>query len=176
VTRLYHFSEDPTIECFRPRSAAAAQDQALVWAVAAERAYLYYFPRDCPRVTFYQSERTTPEDRKRFFAHATASRVAAIEASWMPAMQSTRVYRYELPRDDFELQDEIAGYWVSGHEVVPLRVEPVGDLVTALTTADVEVRIMPSLWPLYEAVVASSLEFSIIRWRNVAPRSAGTAL
>jgi hypothetical protein len=29
---------------------------------------------------------------------------------------------------------------------------------------------MPSLWPLYEAVIASTLEFSIIRWRNAAPR------
>jgi hypothetical protein len=28
----------------------------------------------------------------------------------------------------------------------------------------------PAIWPSYEAVIASTLQFSIIRWRNAAPR------
>jgi hypothetical protein len=67
-------------------------------------------------------------------------------------------------------RDGTAGYWVARHAVDPIRVEPVGDLLTALADAGVEIRIVPSLWPLYEAVVSSSMGFSVIRWQNAAPR------
>jgi hypothetical protein len=59
---------------------------------------------------------------------------------------------------------------VSRETVVPVSVEPVGDLMEALAAAGAELRIMPSLWPLYDAVIASTLDFSIIRWRNASPR------
>jgi Family of unknown function (DUF6886) len=32
-------------------------------------------------------------------------------------------------------------------------------------------RVMPSLWQLHDAVVASTLQFSIIRMRNAQPRA-----
>ena len=85
-------------------------------------------------------------------------------------MRSTQLYRYTLPPDGFELQDEGAGHYVTERTVVPLRIESVGDLVDALLNAGVELRVTPSLWRLYEAVIASTLQFSIIRWRNAAPR------
>jgi hypothetical protein len=94
----------------------------------------------------------------------------AIESHWLPAMQSTRLYCYELAGEAFELLDASAGYWITKGEVVPLSVEPIGDLLAALANAGVELRIMPSLWPLHDAVITSSLGFSIIRWRNAAPR------
>jgi hypothetical protein len=62
---------------------------------------------------------------------------------------------------------------VARQAVEPVRVEPVGDLLAAHAAAGVELRIMPSLWTLYEAVIASTLQFSIIRWRNAAPRPEG---
>jgi hypothetical protein len=167
---LFHFSEDPTIERFVPRIAqSSVMRQELVWAVDAEHAYMYYFPRDCPRVTFYSSERTSGEDKERFFGQTMAGIVVAIETAWLSPVQSTKLYRYEFAADGFEPTD-VAGYWISRHEVVPRSVEPVGDLLTALATAGVEIRIMPSLWPLQEAVIASTLEFDNIRWRNAAPR------
>ena len=169
TTRLYHLSEDPGIERFVPR-VSSAEGRPLVWAVDAEHAYLYYFPRQCPRVTFQIAPSTTPDDIACFFGHTTATRVAAIEAGWLAGMRETTVYRYELPPHGFELLDAVAGYWVSSREVTPVAVEPVGDLMAALTAEGVEVRVIPSLWPLYEAVVASSLGFSIIRWRNASPR------
>ena len=47
--RLYHFSEDPSIAQFEPRTATAgAAHEKLVWAVDAEHADLYLFPRECP--------------------------------------------------------------------------------------------------------------------------------
>ena len=171
MTRLYHFSEDPNIRQFAPHvPVTGAGEEPLVWAVDEERAHIYYFPRQCPRVTFYASESTSAEDRERFLGHTAAPRVVAIESGWLDAMRTTSLYRYEFGPAGFELQDETAGYWVSRETVTPVSMEPVGDLLAALTNAGAEVRIMPSLWPLYEAVIASTLQFSIIRWRNAAPR------
>jgi hypothetical protein len=168
---LYHFSEDPSIVRFVPHVAAtSAVAEPLVWALDPAKNYLYLFPRDCPRVTFFIADHTSAADRERFFAHTDATRVVAIESDWLRRLSETKLFRYTLPSTGFEMTDEGAGYWVSREEVAPLSVEPVGDLMTALLNEGVEVRVMPSLWPLYEAVVASTLGFSIIRWRNAAPR------
>jgi hypothetical protein len=167
---LYHFSEDPAIERFVPRVApSSVLREEFVWAVDAEHAHLYYFPRDCPRVHFCSMGETTAADIERFLGLTTARHVAAIEAAWLPRLRSTAVYRYELPGDSFELIDRYAGYWTSRETVTPLSVEPVGDLLDMLVAAGVELRVMPSLWPLRDAVIASTLQFSIIRWRNAAP-------
>jgi hypothetical protein len=169
TTRLYHFSEEPSIQRFEPRPSAIAGED-VVWAVESRRAHPYLFPRDCPRVTFYAGPATTSEDIGRFLSLGGAANVAAIEAAWRARLRQTRLYRYELPAESFELQDECAGYWLSRVAVEPLCVDVIDDLPAALTATDVELRIVPSLWPLYEAVVASTLQFSIIRWRNAAPR------
>lgn len=42
-----------------------------------------------------------------------------------------------------------------------------------LVARDVELRVMPSLWELREAVVGSTLAFSITRMRNAAPPPPG---
>ena len=171
---LFHFSEDASIRLFEPRVAPSdSVQQRVVWCVDAEHAYLYLFPRDCPRVTFYAVDTTTAADRQRFLGLSTAQCIAAIEAAWLPAMRETKLCRYILPADGFELFDEGAGYWTNRDPIAPLSVEPVGDLIEALTSAGVELRIVPSLWPLYEAVIASTLQFSIIRWRNAALRPVG---
>jgi hypothetical protein len=175
VTRpevLFHFSEDPSITRFEPHVAAtAATDEALVWGIDAGHQDLYFFPRDCPRVTLCALPTTSAADRERFLGFSTAHRVAAVEAGWLDRIRKTRLYRYRLASEDFELREPNAGYWVSRDSVTPVSVEPVGDLLSALANADVEIRIVPNLWPLYEAVVASSLGFSVIRWRNAAPKS-----
>jgi hypothetical protein len=166
---LFHFSEESSIARFEPHVAAtAATDDALVWGIDADHQDLYFFPRECPRVTFHGLPSTTDADRWRFLGLSTARRVAAVEAGWLDRIRATQLYRYRLPAGGFEPREPNAGYWVSRDVVVPVGVEPVGDLLTALTAAGVEVRIVPTLWPLYEAVVASTLGFSIIRWHNAA--------
>jgi hypothetical protein len=50
--------------------------------------------------------------------------------------------------------------------VEPGSVRPVDDLLGELVRRDVELRVMPSLRLLREAVAASSLHFSMIRMRN----------
>ena len=63
-----------------------------------------------------------------------------------------------------------AGYKIARQPVEPLSVAPIDDLLAALVAHDVELRVMRSLWRLYDAAVASSLQFSIIRMRNAQPR------
>jgi hypothetical protein len=47
---VLHFSEDPSIARFVPHVAATAREpKPYVWAVDAEQAPSYWFPRQCPR-------------------------------------------------------------------------------------------------------------------------------
>ena len=164
---LYHFSEDPHIERFVPRPVDVSPfDEALVWAVDSPHCHLYYFPRDCPRVVASKSSHTSEDDAETFFGHTTATAIAAIEACWFERLRTTTIYRYTLPSPGFALHNETAGYWVSRQEVLPIDVEPIRDLMAALVGAGIELRIMPSLVPMRDAVIASTVEFDIIRWRN----------
>lgn len=59
MEELYHFSEEPDIERFRPRPAAAYPElEPVVFAIDGEHATHYYFPRECPRVIYWKSGRT----------------------------------------------------------------------------------------------------------------------
>ena len=164
---LYHFSEDPSIELFVPRPVRVSpSEEPLVWAIDSTHCHLYYFPRDCPRVVISKSPRTSAEDVETFFRHTTATVIAAIESRWLERLRSTTIYRYTLPADGFVPRDATAGYWAAKHEARPIEVEPIPDLMAALIESGVELRIMPSLVLLRDAVIASTLEFDIIRWRN----------
>ncbi|MDE2824011.1 MAG: hypothetical protein OXK79_10975 [Chloroflexota bacterium] len=164
---LYHFSEDPSIKRFVPRPVRIGpSEEALVWAVDRANCHQFYFPRDCPRVVISKSTSTSAEDAETFFGHTTAEVVAAIESRWLRRMCNTTVYRYTLSSGGFALRDEYAGYWVSEQECRILEVEPIRDLMTALVDARVELRIMPSLVSLRDAVIESTVDFDIIRWRN----------
>jgi hypothetical protein len=164
---VYHVSEEPDIEVFEPRRINGS-GEALVWAIDDARLRKYLRPRECPRVTFYAGPRTSVVDRERFLGSSGA--VVAIEAAWFPRLQSCRLFCYQLPADDFTSYDETAGYLVSRTAVKPVSVECIADLVSTILQRGVELRILPNLWELRDAVVQSTLEFSIIRWRNASPR------
>jgi Family of unknown function (DUF6886) len=166
---LFHVSEEPGIERFTPRLSSTATDP-VVWAIDAKRLRNYLLPRECPRVTYYAGRDTTSADVNRFLGPSTA--VVAIEREWLDRLRSCRLYTYHLPQNTFECFDECAGYFVSRVPVVPARVEVVGDAISALRSRGVELRILPNLWPLRDAVFASSLQFSFIRMRNAGPRDA----
>ena len=164
---LYHFSEDSSIERFVPRTVRIGPpDEEFVWAVDGANCHQFYFPRDCPRVIISRSPHTSAEDAETFFGHTTAKVIAAIESKWLDRLRDTTIYRYTLPSDGFVLRNESAGYWVSMNNVRPVGVERIDDLVAALVTAGVDLRIMPSLVALRDAVIASTVDFDIIRWRN----------
>ncbi|MEO7912889.1 MAG: DUF6886 family protein [Roseiflexaceae bacterium] len=170
---LYHFSDNPDITRFEPRpppSASSGVTDNVVWAVGGRLRHNYLLPRDCPRVTFYPAPGSTPADLARLMAGTSAGHVVAIETGWMPALRQGQLYQYELPSATFELIDEGAGYYISREPVLPIGRVTIDDLLSELLACDIELRVMPSLWPLCDAVVVSSLHFSCIRMRNAVAR------
>lgn len=166
---LFHISDQPGITRFEPRpppSPRPGLDGTMVWAIGGAHLHNYLLPRDCPRVTFYATPTSEPADVARLMCGVSARYVVAVEAGWLPALRAARLYQYALPPHSFELHDAGAGYYISRAAVVPLAVEPITDLLVALLAHDVELRVMPTLWRLHDAVAASSLQFSMIRMRN----------
>jgi hypothetical protein len=162
---LFHLSEDGGIERFDPRPSDYTP-YPVVWAISADRLCNYLVPRDCPRVTYYAGPKTTTEDVDRFLGGSKA--VVAVEAGWFEAIRRSRLFCYHLPSETFECLDTCAGYFVSRIPVTPKHVEVFDDLISELLKREVELRFVPELWTLRDAVVASTLEFSIIRMRNAA--------
>ena len=164
---LFHVSETPGIERFEPRVSERAP-QPLVWAIDADHLRNYLVPRECPRVTYYAGPETSAADIDRFLGSSTA--VVAIERGWLERLQSCRLYCYHLPADTFECLDDCAGYFGSRVAVAPVRIEVLDDPVAQLRKRGVELRLESNLWPLRDAVLASTLRFSMIRMRNALPR------
>jgi hypothetical protein len=163
---LYHVSEEH-IKRFTPRRSALV-DTPVVWAIDEDHLRNYLLPRDCPRVTFYAGPLTTPTDRARFLGPAAA--VVAIETTWIERVEQTTLYCYRLPPTTFECIDAGAGYYVSREAVSPTGVDLVVNPRNELERRGVELRVLNELWPLHDAIAASSLVFSMIRMRNAEPR------
>lgn len=164
--RLFHFSEDPAIRVFVPRTPDHRPEvPPMVWTVDQERAWTYMFPRECPRVLLWPRPETTAADLDRWFGGRADARIACIEWAWLDRMHSTPLFRYEMDPAQFRPLDYDPWMWVSSAAETPRSVEPVGDLIAALRFEDVELRLMPSLAPLYGAW-EHSFHFSGIRLRN----------
>lgn len=167
---LYHFSTDPHIERFVPHVPRTNQSHPpAVWAIDAQHAPLYWFPRDCPRVTVWsRNAGEIVEFRARFTT--VASRIQAIESQWFERMRNAVLYRYELDPVHFAPWENASGQWISEAEVTPTSVQPVGDLCAAHVAASIELRLVPSLWPLHDDVRRSRFDFSMVRMHNAADR------
>jgi hypothetical protein len=169
---LLHFSEDPTITRFEPHVAATAQQpEAYVWAVDAGNAPSYWFPRECPRGMAWVGPDTSAVDRQAILGPGGVERVHAIEYGWLAAMQTTTLYAYRFDAGRFRPFGAPRPHaFVAIEPVEPLGpAEPVGDLLAVHEAAGIELRLMPNLWTFWDAVVASTLEFSGIRLANARP-------
>jgi hypothetical protein len=167
VNHLFHVSEEPAIELFEPRPSKYAVEP-VVWAIDEPRLRNYLMPRDCPRVTYYAGSETTLADVEQFLGLSSA--VVAVESSWFDRFRSLHLYCYHLSSETFECIDECAGYFVSRVSVVPTGVTIIDDVIGALLRIGVELRFVPNLWPLRDAVAGSTLQFSFIRMHNAQPR------
>lgn len=164
---LWHVSENPSIERFEPHvSATAPSREPRVWAVDTRHLPFYWFPRECPRGTFWATRSTAAADRALL---AGSPRVHVVEQHWLERMRSTRVVAYRLPDDTFAPDPAVGGYWLSRDTVAPVEMIVLGDLVERHDEAGIALRAVPSIWPVWEQVVASTLEFSGIRLHNAAP-------
>ena len=165
---LWHVSDDPLIERFAPHVSITAElDEPLVWAVDTRHLPLYWFPRDCPRGAFWADGATGPDDAERLLGGS--SRVHVIEDAWLSRMRTTEVFAYRLPEAAFDPHPDVGGYWVSRETVETVEVSPIGDLVALHAGAEIELRVLPNLWPLWNDVVASTVEYSGMRLRNAQP-------
>jgi hypothetical protein len=167
---FFHISDQPDITRFEPRPSQYT-DEPVVWAISEVRLVNYLLPRDCPRVTYYAGPDTSPADVERFLG--TSPAVIAIETGWFDRVRTARLYCYHFSEAGFACSDECAGYYLSREAVVPQRIGVIDDVLAALCDRGVELRVMPSLWTLRDAVVASTLQYSLIRMRNAAPRIVG---
>ncbi len=169
--RLFHFSENPNIAEFIPRPPLARPEvEPFVWAIEEERSPIYFFPRECPRVCFWVTPETNKTDREPYESTVSGRMVIAIEFAWLDRVREALLYRYEFSPEGFEpltkSQTESYGAYVSRSVVTPLRVDPMGDLLSCLGNAGVELRFCPNLHSLAETIAASTLHFSLIRMRN----------
>jgi hypothetical protein len=166
---LWHVSEKPSLSRLEPHvSATAKEREPLVWAVDTRHLPFYWFPRDCPRGTFWADSATEPADAERLLRGST--RVHIVEERWLERLRTTWLYGYRLPEETFERHPEVGGYWISREPVEPLERERLSNLTDLHEQAEIELRALPNLWPLWDEVVASTLEFSGMRLRNALPR------
>jgi hypothetical protein len=167
---LLHFSEDPGIERFVPHVPATNPAQPpLVWTVDDPHAPLFWFPRQCPRITFW-TEDGQPADR---LGPTSAGRVHAIEAQWLERVRTCRLFIYRFRPTGFLPWPDADGYWVSDAEQAPVDVAPAGDLLALHEARGIELRVVPDLAPLRAAVVASGLRFSMCRLADAVGWTAG---
>jgi hypothetical protein len=180
VVPLFHFSDDPTIEAFVPRPVRVPSERPvgqewlngpLVWAVDELRQATYLFPRDCPRILLWLTEKTTEADRSTWWGDRQCRMIAHVEWAWLERIRTSNLYRYELPAATFEpLEGE--WMWVSREPVHPVSSQHCGNLLDALAAQDVELRVMESLAALRD-VWSTSLHASGIRLRNAQGWPAG---
>jgi hypothetical protein len=150
-------SEDDSIGRFEPRDGK-------VWAIATRLLPLYWFPRECPRATFWAESTTTEGDVDRFLGGDRARRVHVVEPEWLEPMRTTRVLTYRMPEDTFVENDD--RFWISAAPVEPLEVVEFGDLAERHEEAGIELETEPDLLHFWDEVVGASLGFSGIRLRN----------
>jgi hypothetical protein len=115
---------------------------------------------------------STADDRERILGPGGGERMHAVEYGWLDAIREVRLFAYRLPADLFRPFGTPAPHaLVATRPVEPLGPpEPVGDLLKLHESAGIQLRVLPNLWPLWDAVVRSTLGFSGIRLRNARAR------
>ncbi|HUO87888.1 MAG TPA: hypothetical protein VMU08_01840 [Rhizomicrobium sp.] len=177
MPELLHFSEDPNITVFRPHIPATANPEdrkPMVWAVDEEHAPGFWFPRACPRACCWSIGKPLSEIGRTLVGMGANGRMHAVETVWLERMRACRMYVYRFDAAPFRLYNRDAGYFSTEETVAPLSVAPAGDLLALHANANIEFRVVPNLWPVIDAIVASGLEFSIIRKANALPRASSS--
>lgn len=154
---LYHFSEDPTITRFAPRVAPTQQvEGAYVWADDDWHQFRYWFPRQCPRATWWPKDRSTRP-------------TVAIQWDWLDACMTTTVFAYRFDPTPFRANPG-GGGWITEETITPIDVAPLADLLAKHKEAGNEFRIVADLSELWNQVIAEpDIDFSGIRLRNLDP-------
>lgn len=163
---VYHYSADGSIRRFAPHVPPSNPSHPpCVWAIDGEHAPLYWFPRDCPRISVWAYDDRQRAVLRELFA-TEAIRICAAESDRLELVRSARIYRYTFDASSFAPWAEADGQYVSADVVHPIDVEPIDDLLALHAAAGVELRFTPRLGPLMDRMLASGLPFSFVRIRD----------
>lgn len=166
MASVFHFSEDPTIRRFTPQVPPSNPSHPpVVWAIDAEHAPLYWFPRDCPRASVWARTAAEAERLREVFG-TEATRVCATEFGWLDRVRSVTLYRYTFDAAGFVPWAEAEGEYICTDVVQPVAVDPIDDVLAMHGEAGVELRFTPRLGALTDQILASQLPFSLVRLRN----------
>ncbi|TVX94663.1 hypothetical protein FPZ44_09290 [Paenibacillus agilis] len=166
--RLFHFSEEDHIERFKPRVKANRTDMPpVVWAIDDEHQFMFFFPRNCPRIVYRKSQQVQEQDEAKFFGNTAANTIITVETHWYSRIINTTLYRYEFPTESFILFDETAGYYISREAVKPINKIAINNGLERLMDMNVEVRFTPNLYPVRDQLLESSIDdFGIHRFEH----------
>ncbi len=163
---VYHYSEDGGITRFAPHVPSANPSHPpAVWAMDAAHSPLYWFPRDCPRISVWANDEAQQATLTESFG-TDASRICAAESRWIEGIRSARVYRYAFDGAQFARWIEADGLYISDEVVHPRSVDVLDDLLALHAAAEIELRFTPRLGTLTDRMVASGLPFSFVRIRD----------
>lgn len=166
VTKVFHYSEDGTIRRFAPHVPPTNPGHpASVWTIDEEHSPLYWFPRNCPRISVWARDERQQELFTELF-ESEASRLCAAETGWLQRIGDARLYRYVFDAAEFHPWAEADGQYVAHEVVYPQAVEPIDDLLGLHAAADIELRFTPRLGALMDRILASGLPFSFVRIRD----------
>ena len=164
---VWHFSQDPTITEFAPHVARTArQDDPYVWAVAADRAPDYWFPRQMPRAVAWRTPDCDQQMADRLLG-VGVDRVHVIEYPSLNELANTNLYAYRFDAAQFVPFGDPPHAVVADHPVTalgpPLVIE---DLLAQHAAAGIELRITDNLFAWWNQVIQTDLGWSGIRLKN----------
>lgn len=167
-THVFHYSDDGNLRRFAPQVPPSNPSHPpAVWTIDALHAPLYWFPRDCPRISVWAYDDVQQRRLSELF-DTEASRVSAAETGWVPRMAAAHVYCYTFDADHFSAWDEADGQYISTEVEFPTQIDRIDDLIGMHAASDIELRFTPKLGTLMDAMLASGLPFSFVRIRDAA--------
>lgn len=166
ITHVYHYSEDGTIQRFVPHVPPTNPSHPpAVWAIDDDHAPLYWFPRDCPRISVWARSARDQQVLGDLF-ETEATRICAAESHWVRRIRDAHIYRYRFDGGAFAPWGQADGQYVSADVVHPEAVERLDDLLGLHADAGVELRFTPRLGALMDQILASGLPFGFVRIRD----------
>jgi hypothetical protein len=166
VTAVYHYSESGSIRRFAPHVPQTnPSHRAAVWAIDEAHSPLYWFPRDCPRISVWARDAEQQALLSEVF-ETESHRICAAETDWMTRVRDGRIYRYVFDAAGFEPSADADGQYVAYDVVRPQQIELLDDLLALHAGAAVELRFTPRLGALMDRILQSGLPFSFVRIRD----------
>ena len=166
VATVFHYSEDGSIKRFTPHVPPTNPSHPpSVWTLDAEHSPLYWFPRNCPRISVWAHTPAQQELLSNMFG-TESRRICAVESHWLVRVREAQIYRYSFDAEQFVPWTEADGQYISGEPVYPQTVDLLDDLLGMHADAGIEVRFTPRLGRLMDQMLASGLPFSFVRIRH----------